>query len=189
MTARTPGAQEPHTDSAVGQSVVQRWRSARWFVLALVVIVGVAALVTYLTAPRPGGTMDPASTSSDGARAIVTLLREHGVEVVAAADIAAVERAAGPDTLILIAQTFYLDDDVVLRRLADLPGDRLLLEPLSRTRERLAPAIRLRGGTSRGGAKPDCDLREATRAGQVEFGRSAAYQAAGDLAVTPTHAT
>jgi hypothetical protein len=184
MTARTPGAQEPHTDSAVGQSVVQRWRSARWFVLALVVIVGVAALVTYLTAPRPGGTMDPASTSSDGARAIVTLLREHGVEVVAAADIAAVERAAGPDTLILIAQTFYLDDDVVLRRLADLPGDRLLLEPLSRTRERLAPAIRLRGGTSRGGAKPDCDLREATRAGQVEFGRSAAYQAAGELAVT-----
>jgi hypothetical protein len=184
MTARTRGAQEPQTDSAVGQSVVQRWRSARWVVLALVVIVGVATLVTYLTAPRPGGHMDPASTSSDGARAIVTLLREHGVQVVAADDITAVERAAGPDTLILIAQTFYLNDDVVLRRLADLPGDRLLLEPLSRTREKLAPAIRLGGRTPLGGAKPDCDLRAATRAGQVEFGRSAAYQAAGDLPVT-----
>ena len=184
MTARTRGAQEPHTDSAVGPSVMQRWRSARWVVLAVVVIVAVATLVTYLTAPRPGGQLDPASTSPDGARAIATLLREHGVEVIAAANIAAVERAAGPDTLIVIAQTFYLDDDDVLRRLADLPGDRLLLEPLSRTREKLAPAILLRGGTSLGGAKPDCDLREATRAGQVEFGRTAAYQAAGDVPVT-----
>ena len=45
-------------DSAVSPTVVQRWRSARWVILALVVIAAVGALGTYLTAPRPGGRMD-----------------------------------------------------------------------------------------------------------------------------------
>ena len=170
------------TDSAVGPTLVQRWRGARWVVLAIVVIVGVAVLSTYLTAPSPGGRMDPTSTSSDGARALVTLLRDHGVDVIAADDIAAVERAARPDTLILVAQTFHLIDDDLLRRLAALPGDRLLLEPVSRTREELAPQIRLDGATTFGGAEPDCDLREATRAGTVQFGLSDTYEAVGDVA-------
>jgi hypothetical protein len=171
-------------DSAVGPTVVQRWRSARWVLLALVVIVGVATVSTYLTAPRPGGSMDPESTSPEGARALVTILREHGVDVIAAGDIAAVERAARPDSLILVAQTFHLFDDDLLHRLAALPGDRLLVEPVSRTREELAPQIRLDGATTFGDTEPDCDLREATRAGEVQFGLSDAYAAAGTVPVT-----
>jgi hypothetical protein len=171
-------------NSVVGPTVAQRWRSARWVLLALVVIVGVATLSSYLTAPRPGGPMDPDSTSPEGARALATILREHGVDVVAAGDIAAVERAARPDTLILVAQTFYLFDDEVLQRLAELPGDRLLVAPVSRTREELAPEIRLGGGTTFGDSEPDCDLREATRAGAVQFGLSDAYEATGDTPVT-----
>ena len=171
-------------DTAVGPTVVQRWRGARWVLLALVVIVGVATLSTVLTAPRPGGPMDPESTSPEGARALVTILRERGVDVVAADDIAAVERAARPDTLILVAQTFYLYDDDLLRLLAALPGDRLLVEPVSRTREILAPQIRLSAATTFGENKPDCDMREATRAGEVQFGLSDAYEAVGDVPVT-----
>ncbi len=140
---------------------------------ALVVIVGVATLSTYLTAPRPGGPMDPESTSPEGAHALVTLLRDHGVDVIAADDIAAVERAARPDTLLVVAQTFYLFDDDVLRRLAALPGDRLLVEPVSRTREALAPEVRLGGTTTFGGSKPDCDLREATPRGRGAVRRRA----------------
>ena len=75
-------------DSAVGPTVVQRWRSARWVILALVVIAAVGALGTYLTAPRPGGRMDPESTSSEGARAFMSLLRDQGVDVVIAEDTA-----------------------------------------------------------------------------------------------------
>ena len=171
-------------DTAVGPTLAHWWRSARWVLLALVVIIGVAMLSTYLTAPRPGGPMDPESTSPEGARALVTILREHGVDVIAAGDIAAVENAARPDTLILVAQTFYLFDDDLLRRLAALPGDRLLVAPVSRTREELAPEIRLGGPTTFGDSKPDCDLREATRAGDVRFGLSDAYQAAGNVPVT-----
>jgi hypothetical protein len=171
-------------NSAAGPTVVQRWRSARWVLLALVVIVGVATLSTYLTAPRPGGSMDPESTSPEGARALVTILRERGVDVITAGDIAAVERAARPDTMILVAQTFYLFDDDLLRRLAALPGDRLLVEPVSRTREELAPQIRLDGATTFGDTTPDCDLREATHAGEVQVGLSDAYAAAGTVPVT-----
>ncbi|MGX9788519.1 DUF4350 domain-containing protein [Mycobacterium sp. MMS18-G62] len=171
-------------DTAVGPTVVQRWRNARWVVLALVVIVGVAALSTYLTAPRPGGRMDPASTSPEGAHALVTLLRDHGVDVVEADDMAAVERAARPGTLLVVVQTFHLIDADLLQRLADLPGDRLIVEPVSRTREALAPQIRLAGATTFGGNKPDCDLREAKRAGEVQFGPSDAYEASGEVPVT-----
>jgi Domain of unknown function (DUF4350) len=170
--------------TAVGPTVAQRWRAARWVLLSLVVIVGVATLSTYLTAPRPGGPMDPESTSPEGARALVTILREHGVDVVAAGDIAAVEHAARPDTLLLVAQTFNLYDEDVLRRLAALPGDRLLVAPASRTREELAPEIRLGGSTTFGDTDPDCDLREAIRAGKVQFGLADAYEAMGDVSVT-----
>jgi hypothetical protein len=171
-------------NSAVGPTVVQRWRTARWVLLALVVIVGVATLSTYLTAPRPGGPMDPESTSPDGARALVTILREHGVDVIAADDVAAAERAARPDTLILVAQTIHLFDEDVLHRLAALPGDRLLVEPISRTREELAPRIRIDGATTLSDTRPDCELREVTRADEVQFGLSDAYEAVGNVPVT-----
>jgi hypothetical protein len=173
-----------HPDSTVEQTMTQRWRTGRWVLVALVVIIGVAALSTYLTAPRPGGPMDPDSTSPDGARALVTLLREHGVDVVAAGNITAVEKAARPDTLLLVAQTFYLSGDDVLHRLAALPGDRLLVAPVSRTREELSPQIRLGGTTTFNDSKPGCDLREATRAGEVQFGLGDRYQAVGDVALT-----
>ncbi|AFM19502.1 hypothetical protein Mycch_4807 [Mycolicibacterium chubuense NBB4] len=171
--------------SAVGATLRQRWRGAKWVLAALVVIVAVAVLSTWLTAARPGGRLDPESTSAQGARALVTLLREHGVDVVAATSLADVERQARPGTLLVIAQTFHLTgDSATLRRLADLPGDRLLVEPASRTREALAPALRRSDSTAFGGLAPNCDLREADRAGTVAFGAADAYEAAGSIPVT-----
>jgi hypothetical protein len=171
------------TTTSVTPTVRQRWRTGRWVALALVLVSAVAVLTTYLTAPRPGGRMDPAATSSDGAHALVALLREHGVEVVVADDIAAVERTAGPDTLVLTVQTFHLVNDDVLRRLAAVPGDRLVVEPVSRTRQALAPEVRRDAAGSDGG-RPNCDLREAIRAGDVQLGASDAFEASGDVPVT-----
>ena len=171
------------TTQTVTPTVVQRWRSARWMVLALLIIATVATISVYLTAPRPGGRMDPASTSSRGAHALVALLRDHGVEVIVADDIAAVERAARPDTLVLTVQTLHLADEDLLRRLAAVPGDRLVVEPVARTRDILAPQVRRDAAGSAGGS-PDCDLREATRAGDVQLGASDAYEASGAVPVT-----
>lgn len=152
--------------------------------LSLVVIVGVATLTTYLTSPRPGGPMDPESTSSDGTHALVTLLGEGGVDVIEAPDIAAVERAARPGTLIVVLQTFQTLDDDVLSRLEGLPGDRLLVSPTSSTREALAPRVGISGSVPFGGSDPDCDLREANRAGPVQFGVSDKFESAGDFPIT-----
>lgn len=157
-----------------------RWRTGRWIALGLIVIAGLAAVTAFLTAPRPGGRMDPESTSPDGAHAIVALLRDHGVSVVVANDVAGVERAARPDTLLLAAETYNTRDEDLLKRLAAVPGDRLVLEPTARARKALAPGIRLGDADLLTGG-PDCTLREADQAGAVQFGSTDTYQKVGDV--------
>ncbi len=152
----------------------------RWMIVALLAIVLVSVLSAHLTAPRTGGLMEAGSTAPDGAHALVTLLGEHGVEVVVAEDVETVAAAARPDTLILIAQTFFLFDEDGLDRLAGLPGDRLLVAPTAGTRERLAPTVRPDGSLQFGG-RPNCDLREAVTAGDVQFGISDSFRRANDL--------
>ena len=167
-------------------TIGQRWRTGRWIALALIAISAIAAVSAFLTAPRPGGRMDPGSTSSDGAHALVTLLRDRGVDVVVAETVADVERAAGPDTLLLAAETYYTRGEDLLSRLAAAPGDRLLLEPTSRVRQALVPEIRL-GGASMLTMEPDCDLPEANRAGTVQLGATDTYEKSGDVELTRCH--
>ena len=162
---------------------VRQQRSWRWVLLVLATVCAVAAIGTYLTAPRPGGRMDPASTGPDGAHALVTLLRDRGVTVVVATSVAEAESAAGSGTLLLFAQTQRVTNDSLLQRLAATSGDLLLVEPTSRARAALAPGIRSSGASARDNT-PNCALREADRAGSVDFGPSNTYSAVGDHAVT-----
>ncbi|MGW0159936.1 DUF4350 domain-containing protein [Mycobacterium sp. NPDC003323] len=157
----------------------QRWRTARMVGMALALIVAVSALSAYLTAPRTGGLLEADSTAPDGAHALITLLEDRGIDVVVAEDLGAVAAAARPDTLIAVAQTFFLLDEDGLDRLAELPGDRLLIAPSGATRERLAPDLELDDAVQFGG-RPDCELREAVSAGNVQFGVSDGYTRAGD---------
>jgi hypothetical protein len=122
--------------------------------------------------------MDPESTEPEGAHALVALLRDNGVEVVVAERIADVEKAARPDTLILVAESQFLTDDTLLDRLARAPGDLLLVEPTARTREALAPNLRMKTASTFD-SNPNCTLREANRAGSVRFGPSDTYEAKG----------
>ena len=172
------------TASRVGPTVVQRWRTMRWVLLALAAVVGVSTIATLLTAPTTGGRMTPDSTSPEGAHALVQLLRDRGVDVVAADDIATVERSMRPDALLVVAPTAFLIDDAGLRRLSRLPGDVLLVEPLSAIRESLAPRIRVATSGSGFGGEPDCDLREATRAGRIQLGSSDTYGGVDGATVT-----
>lgn len=154
---------------------VRRPRTWRWVILTLIVLAIIAGVDAYLTAPRPGARMDPASTSPDGAHGIVTLLRNAGVDVVVADDIADVEQAARPDSQILVAQSQYLSDALV-DRLSQVPGDLLLVEPTARIREALIPDVRVSVANDFD-SDPNCTLREADRAGSVRFGASATYKA------------
>ncbi|MDT7768612.1 MAG: hypothetical protein QOI30_1612, partial [Mycobacterium sp.] len=102
--------------------------------LALVAICAVAAVGTYLTAPRAGGRMDPTSTGPNGAHALVALLRDRGVTVVIADSVDDAVNAARPGTLLLFAQTQRVTNESLLKRLAAAPGDLLLVEPTSHAR-------------------------------------------------------
>ncbi len=164
-------------------TVAERVRPWRWVLAALAALAAVAAFGAYLTAPRPGGQMDPASTGPEGAHALVVLLRTHGVDVVIADNVADVENAARPGTLLLIAQTQRLTSDTLLHRLANVGSDLLLVEPTSHARAVLAPGIRS-GGKNSLDSKPDCPLREANRAGSVQFGLTNTYTPVAHLAVT-----
>ncbi|MEO6792934.1 MAG: DUF4350 domain-containing protein [Mycobacterium sp.] len=147
-----------------------------WVGLALAVIVAVSAVGTYLISPRPGGRMDPNATGPDGAHAVVTLLRDRGVEVVVADSVEGVERAARSDALVLVAETQRIAADELLDRLAHLPSDLLLVAPGTRAREALAPDIR--SGPARAVTRqPGCGLREAKRAGRVDLRTTATYVA------------
>lgn len=170
--------------TAVGATLSQRWRALRWVALALTVVIAVAAFSTYLTAPRPGGRMEADSTSPDGAHALVTLLRERDVTVIEADTIAEVEQQARSDSLLVVAQTYNLTGEELVNRVAAVPGDRLLVEPITEVRERLAPGIRRAESTPYGGLSPDCDLREATQAGTVQFEVADAYEADSASSVT-----
>lgn len=159
-----------------------RWRNARWMALGLIAIGAVATLSALLTSPTPGGLMDPDATSSAGAHALVTLLRDQGVDVTVARSVDDVERAATPESLLLMAESYYTRGDDLLNRLAALPGDRLLVQPTARVRDALAPGIRL-SHAERLADDPNCDLREANTAGKVQLGLSDAYTATGDTAL------
>jgi hypothetical protein len=156
-----------------------RRRSWRWALLALVAICAVAAVGTYLTAPRPGGQMDPDSTGPTGAHALVALLGDRGVNVVVANSVDEAVNAARPGTLLLFAQTQRVTDESLLQRLANTPADLLLVEPTSHARATLAPGIRNTGARVLD-AEPDCALREANQAGSVDFGPSNTFHAVGD---------
>lgn len=161
--------------------ITRRWRTTRWVLLALAAITAFAAVSAWLTAPRLGGRMDPSATSPLGGHALVALLRDQGVEVVIAETVADAQRAARPDTLLLIAETANTRGDA-LSALAAVPGDRLLVEPTTKSRETLAAGIR-RSSDGKPANAPECQLREAELAGTVDFSNADSYEQVGDTSV------
>lgn len=152
------------------------WGGRRGMALALVAVVALSVLTVWLTAPRLGGLLDPAATSEDGAHALVSLLRDHGVDVVVASTAEDARRAADGDTLLLVGQTPFLTNDAQLETLAQAPGDRLLIDPGPRTRNVLAPGIRT-APLDPIYSEPDCDLREARQSGTVNLADPQAFTA------------
>ncbi|MDT5009396.1 MAG: hypothetical protein QOH57_1013 [Mycobacterium sp.] len=171
-------------EHAVSPPAAGRWRTVRWVLLGLLVIGAVAIVSTYLTGPRPGGPLDAESTSPNGAHALVTLLRDQGVDVVVANSVPDVEKAARPDSLLFLAESYYLVDDRLLARLTELPGDRLIVQPLSLARKTFAPGIKTGKGAVFGGGEPDCDLPEAMRAGPVQMRSTDSYEGVDGQTVT-----
>lgn len=156
------------------------WKSWRWIVAALLLLGVVAVVSSVLTSPRPGGYLDAESTSPNGTHALVTLLRDEGVDVVIANTVSDVERAASSNSLLVVAQTYYTPDGELLDRVVNAPGDRLVVAPSVTTREALAPEVKRTALATQDG-EPDCAMSEAERAGTVQLDAVDGFEPAGDV--------
>lgn len=139
-------------------------------IVAGVVALGIAAAAIGAVVRAPAfGLLEPDAATPEGARALVHVLRDHGVDVDVAGSLADAERAT---RTLAVASTAPLSDEALERLAAQVAahgGDLVLLDPSSRDLRVLL------GGASIDGlgdepVGPACDLPEARRAGEVAPG-------------------
>jgi hypothetical protein len=140
-------------------------------IAALLVVVVVAVAVVALTRPRDRAAdfLSPTSGSPAGARALVEVLRDQGVDVEPATTLREV-RAVGSDPA---ATTILLYDDAVVlgsaqrRELLTLTDRLVILDALDAELADLAPGVAFAGEGFGGTFTVDCDLPAAVRARAV----------------------
>lgn len=150
----------------------RRRRVTAWVAIGLVLLIvgaiGAALAMNAQWAERDA--LDPESAGPDGTRALVQILRDHGVEV----QVARTHEEAG-SLLAGDADTLVLPDtpSLSVERLAELVDsatDTVLIEPRTRTIDLLIPGATLAGAAPSGVVQPGCRLGDAERAGGVQPG-------------------
>lgn len=162
-------AASPAVATAITPTLRAQLRSRRaWIVIAAVLLLGAIVLLIIQGAARaPGPTLGPDNPAPAGSKALVEVLRRHGVEVTEARSVdVAIAGARAGATVFLYDEFGLLGDD----RLVELAAaaDRLVVaEPGFAALEILAPGVRHAGAAS--GAIDDvaCGIRAAERAGTL----------------------
>lgn len=139
-TSMSPSGATGPSDSAgsAPSSRSRRVRAGRRAAWLAVVVLGLAALgALALATAQPPQDLDPDGTGPGGGRALVEVLRHHGVDVqVVRSAPALVDAAPGPGTTVVMADPEYLaHDSTVTLGAASRRADRLVL--LSPTAEQL----------------------------------------------------
>ncbi|MER7796905.1 DUF4350 domain-containing protein [Microbacterium sp. NPDC096154] len=165
-----PFAADPFAAEAAEQRSRRR-SGLGWLALAAAVI-AIGALVAMLAAgdwmARPP--FDPDGPGEDGARAIVSILREQGVEVVAATGSDAALAVLDDETTLVLTDTRSLTD-AAIRELVAAAGDTVVLDPSGAIADLLVPGA-AHAGYGTGPVAPGCSLPVAQRAGEIEPGRA-----------------
>lgn len=149
-----------------------RRRSALGWVALGVGLIAIGAIVSLFATrdwvARPP--LDPEGPGAHGARAIVNILAEQGVEVVATTRRAETLDALGPDTTLVLTDPWSLSDDTI-RELVAAAGDTVVLDPQGAVADLLAPGA-AHAGYGAAPTEPACELPAARRAGAIEPGRA-----------------
>lgn len=176
MTATVPPPSRdarPTTAEAITPTVRQHLRQGRaWLVIGAGLVVGAIVLLIVQGGLRaPGPVLGPANPAPAGAKALVQVLRQQGVEVTEASTFdAALEGARRGATVFLYDELAILDADG-LAELAAASERLVIAEPAFGTLEALAPGVRLGGVASGPLDDVACDLRPAERAGELSDGQ------------------
>ncbi|MET0734228.1 MAG: DUF4350 domain-containing protein [Microbacterium sp.] len=166
----------------------RRRRVAMWVVIGIVILIvgAIGATMSDLGRFTEREALDPESPAPAGARAVVEILRDQGIEVIVARDrtTAATALEGGGATLVL-PDSPALSDSAV-KTLGDAATDLVLIDPRARTLRIFLPGSTVAGVGDGAPIEPDCDLAEAQRSGAVAPG--ALFDPSGG-AVTVCYAT
>lgn len=172
MSADVVTSAPAEADGAAQSRTPRGRRIAAWIAIAiaLLVIGGLGAAITASNQWSERGALDPESAGPSGTRALVEILRDHGVEVVIARDrsTAADALSDGTGTLVL-PDAPALSDDATLA-LTENAADVVLIQPRARTLDLFLPGSEPAGVAPDGAVAGACDLPEAERAGAIEPG-------------------
>jgi hypothetical protein len=147
-------------------------RRRPWIVIAVALVLGALLLVLVQgTARPPGAPLGADNAAPAGARALVEVLRSHGVAVREVRTLAAAEQgAAAGATVFLYDELGVLDRDRV-GALADASARLVIARPDFTSLEVLAPGVRLAGVADGAIDGASCDVGAAVRAGGLSDGQ------------------
>ncbi|WP_345751176.1 DUF4350 domain-containing protein [Microbacterium rhizophilus] len=142
-----------------------------WIALGVVVLLlggGLSLLAVRDWTARPP--LDPDGPGADGARAIVSILRDQGVEVLTTTRRAETRELLDARTTLVLTDPWTLSHDTI-RDLVDAAGDTVVLDADGDVVDLLVPGAASAGYGS-GPVAPGCALPAARRAGEIEPGRA-----------------
>lgn len=151
--------------TAVGRSGVESWRVLRLpLLITAVVVLGVLVLMIS-TAARTSGPFSPDAAEPTGAKALASLLDDHGVDVIGTEKLQDAA-ASGADRTLLVAPGGSLSR-ADWQQIADAGWSHIvLLRPGARALEVLAPGVQdATESMPKDSRAPDCDLQAAVQSG------------------------
>jgi len=110
--------------------------------------------------------LDPESAGPQGTMALVTILREQGVDVVVARDRESAREALGQGTTLVTPDAAVLSDEA-MQELIEAAGDAVVIDPRSRTARLFFGDADSAGVAAELAVAAGCDLADAERAGPI----------------------
>ncbi len=147
-------------------------RRRAWIVIGAVLVVGAVVMFVAQGGFRaPGPALGAANAAPAGSKALVEVLRQHGVTVAEAHSVDEAVDAARRGATVLLYDEFDVLDEDRLDGLAAAADRLVVAEPSFRSLETLAPGVRLAGAASGTVDDVACDLRAAGQAGELSDGQ------------------
>jgi hypothetical protein len=145
--AAQPPTPQPLTPSATPPLRASGRRALFWVGAAVLILIAIVATLSIGGTGGGGTALDGASAAPKGSKALVQVLRDHGVHVVVADSLAQAETAIGDGdsaTLMLYDPSGYLDDSQ-LESLTGAASRLVLPTPTFRQLQSLAPSVAVAG--------------------------------------------
>jgi uncharacterized protein DUF4350 len=162
MSATTLASASSSTDPTAGDL----WRAAKGPVAVLLVVLLGGLVLALVAGDRRAAPLDPRSATPSGARAVATLLRDHGVDVRLVTTSAAMAATARRGDTLLVTQPDLLAGTQV-ESVRSIGADLVLVAPIQPDRY----VVGVTAAAAEPGVRvPGCRLPAARRAGPADSG-------------------